>query len=288
MKFGVETFISTETARSGERAIDPVELARAVEERGFESLFIADHTHVPVDSLEYPGPESETIPNYFYSMLDPIVTLTAAAAATERLVLGTGVLLVPMRDPILTAKQVATLDVLSGGRFVMGIGAGWNAPEAASHGVDPKRRFGVMRERVEAMKAIWTQEVAEYHGKYVDFPPLYAWPKPAQRPHPPILIGGWADAVLRRIVDYGDGWFAPNLWPVSEVATTYARLCDMAAEAGRERPSLSVFLPEQRRDEIEEAAELKPDRAMFYTDPLPRDAMLRKLDTWAALTEGHE
>src|SRR5919206_2840703 len=182
MKFGVTMF----TTRY---SIGPAELARAVEERGFESLFVPEHTHIPV-SRRSPWPGGADLPDEYRETLDPFLALTAAAAATERLLLGTGICLVVERDPITTAKEVATLDHLSGGRFLFGVGAGWNAEEMQNHGTDPSTRFGLMRERVEAMKAIWTQDEAAYHGKHVDFDAMWSWPKPAQKPHPPILVGG--------------------------------------------------------------------------------------------------
>ena len=285
MDFGLAVFGTVETNRPGERAMHPVELGRALEDRDFESLFLAEHTHAPVYSTPYPGVDGGRPPNYFYSMLDPFVVLAAVAEATTRLVVATGVTLVPQRDPILLAKEVATLDLLSGGRFVLGIGAGWNVEEARNHGVDPRRRFGVLRERVEAMKAIWAQEVAEYHGKHVDFAPLRSWPKPVQRPHPPIFLGGWAPSALQRVLDIADGWLAPNIRRIDEVAGEYRRLCAMAEDQGKPRPRLTVLLRSAQPRDIETAAELAPDRALFFTDPLRRDQMLTRLDELADAIE---
>ncbi|MBV9450805.1 MAG: LLM class F420-dependent oxidoreductase [Streptosporangiaceae bacterium] len=290
MQFGIETFIADETMIPGEKAIDPIEFAQAAEERGFESLFIAEHTHVPVNSDEYPFDDSDSLPNYYYSMPDLIVTLTAMAMRTERLRLGTGVALVAMHDPIIMAKEIATLDVVSGGRLVLGIGAGWNSAEAPNHGIDRKSRFGAMREKVQAMTAIWTQDIAEYHGKYVNFDPLYSRPKPLQKPHPPILMGGWAESVLKRIADYCDGWFAPSMWKPSQVAPAYKRLCGMMEERGKPRPRLNIFFPtDEDKAEIDVVRELEPDRAMFYTHhPTTRDTTLRMLDEWAVLIDRYQ
>lgn len=285
MEFGLAIFSSVETATMGERAIDPVELGRGLEERGFESLFLAEHTHVPVNGTQYPGPEGDTPPNYFYSMLDPFVTLSMVAATTERLKVATGVALVPQHDPILLAKQVATLDLLSGGRFVFGVGAGWNLVEAANHGIDPKHRFDVLRERLEAIREIWDADIAEYHGAHVDFGPLYSWPKPVQRPHPPIFLGGWAPAALRRVVDLADGWLSPNIWSVHEVADGYRQICEMAEQQGKAQPRLTIILRSVDARELALASELKPDRALIFTEPFGRDQMLHQLDEWASAVE---
>jgi len=172
-------------------AISPLELGPALEERGFESVWLAEHSHIPA-SRTSPWPGGPDLPQMYYDTLDPFVTLGAMAATTTTLRLGTGITLVVERDPIHTAKEVASLDVLSGGRVLFGVGAGWNLEEMADHGTDPDRRFGLMRERVEAMKAIWTSEVAEYHGNQVSFDPMYQNPKPVQSPHPPVHVGGVA------------------------------------------------------------------------------------------------
>src|SRR5215210_8276250 len=201
MEFGLSMFVTDETAT-------PAEVARITEERGFGALFFTEHTHIPVARATPWGGGAE-LPRHYWRCLDPFVALTAAAGATTTLRLGTGVCLVPQRDPIVTAKEVATLDLLSGGRFEFGVGAGWNREEIENHGTDFSRRFGILRERVEAMKAIWTSEEAAYHGRHVTFSGLAAWPKPVQRPHPPVLVGGNGPKVLDRVLTYGDVWF-PN------------------------------------------------------------------------------
>ena len=180
------------------------ELARAAEERGFESLFVTEHTHIPA-SRRTPFPGGTELPREYSHTLDPFVALTAAAAVTRTLKVGTGICLVIEHDPITLAKQVASLDVLSGGRFLFGIGGGWNAEEMENHGTAFKTRFRLLRERVLAMKEIWTKDAAAFHGEFVSFDPIWSWPKPAQTPHPPILLGGESGYTLQRVVDFCDG-----------------------------------------------------------------------------------
>ncbi len=186
-------------------ALAPGEIARLVEQRGHESLFFAEHTHIPA-SRETPWPGGPVLPPKYWHSYDLFVALTAAAEATSRLRVGSGVCLVIQRDPIITAKQVASIDHLSGGRLEFGVGAGWNREEMRNHGTDPRVRMAVMRERVEAMKAIWTEEEASYHGAHVEFERIWSYPKPAQRPHPPVLVGGSGLGVLDRVLAFGDAW----------------------------------------------------------------------------------
>lgn len=182
MGFGVLTFVTDE-------GIGPVELGQALEQRGFESLFLAEHSHIPVDT-KTPYPSGGPIPRKYYRTLDPFVALTAAAVATENLLLGTGIALVPQRDPIHTAKEVASLDLVSQGRFRFGVGVGWLREEIVNHGVDPAVRGHVVDERLDAMIQLWTHEKAEFHGDFVNFGPVYSWPKPVQKPYPPLFLGG--------------------------------------------------------------------------------------------------
>ena len=182
MRFGVLTFITDE-------GIGPAQLGAGLEQRGFESLFLAEHTHIPVNSVS-PYPLGGPIPPKYYRTLDPFVALTAAAGATETLVLGTGIALIPERDPILTAKEAASLDQVSAGRFCFGAGVGWLREEVANHGVDPEVRGRVAEERLHAIITIWTHEKAEFHGQFVDFDPIYCWPKPVTQPYPPLYLGG--------------------------------------------------------------------------------------------------
>jgi probable F420-dependent oxidoreductase len=195
VEFGISIFVTDETTAPGE-------LGRQVEERGFQALFVPEHPHMPRDTVR-------DVERKYYRTLDPFVTLTAAAERTGALRLGFGILLLAQRDPITTAKAVASLDHVSGGRVEVGIGAGWNVPEIENHGTPFEQRFGVMRERAEAMKAIWAQDEADYHGRYVNFDHVMSWPKPVQKPHPPLWIGGTGERVLERVIRYGDGWF-PN------------------------------------------------------------------------------
>src|SRR5712675_1215983 len=184
-------------------SITPTELAIALEDRGFDSLWVAEHSHIPVTRrFNVPGGE---LTKQYYDVMDPFVTLSAAAAVTKRLKLGTGVCLVIQRDTIQTAKLVASLDQVSNGRFLFGIGCGWNAEEMEDHGTVYETRTLKMREQIEAMKEIWTKDIAEYHGKIVDFPPMTTWPKPVQKPHPPVIVGGAFRVAARRAIRYGDG-----------------------------------------------------------------------------------
>jgi probable F420-dependent oxidoreductase len=210
--------------------IDPATLARAAEERGYESLLIAEHTHIPT-SRESPYPGGGEIPPKYFHTYESWVALAYAAAATERLKVGTSVSLVVEHDPILLAKQVASLDRLSGGRVIFGVGAGWNREEMRNHGTDFDHRFGIMRERVEAMKAIWSQDEPEYHGRYVDFDPIWLWPKPVQSPLP-VYIGGNGPKVHDRVLRYGDGWM-PNMKDLGELGE---RVAELRERAGRHVP----------------------------------------------------
>lgn len=205
MKFGISTFVTDD-------GIDTVSLAKAIEDRGFASLIIAEHTHIPA-SRESAYPQGGELPSKYYKTLDPFVTLAAAAAVTSTIELFTGIALLIQRDPIITAKEAASIDLISGGRFVFGVGAGWNLEELSNHGTDPKTRGALLDERIEAIKALWIEEPAEYHGKYVDFGPSYLRPKPVQKPHPPVYIGGDSDATVKRIIRHDAGWISNPLPP---------------------------------------------------------------------------
>ncbi len=265
-------------------SIGPVELARLAEERGFESLFFPEHTHIPA-SRRTPYPAGGELPREYSHLLDPFLALAAAASVTERLLLGTGICLIVERDPITTAKEVATIDQLSGGRFLFGIGAGWNLEEMENHGTDPERRFGLMRERVEAMKAIWTEDEAAYHGEQVDFDAIWSWPKPVQRPHPPILVGGNSDAALRRVVNFGDGWLPNPETRLSKLADRIAELERLAAEAGRERIPVTFFAVKPDADGLKRFAEAGVDRGLFFLPPASREELEPVLDHYAELAE---
>jgi probable F420-dependent oxidoreductase len=189
-------------------AITPAEVARLAEEHGQAALFFPEHTHIPA-SRQTPYPGGKELPRKYAHTYDLFVAVTAALTATTRLRVGSGVCLVIQRDPIVTAKEVASVDFLSGGRFEFGVGAGWNREEMANHGTDPRRRMALLQERVEAMKEIWTADEASYAGEFVTFDRIWSWPKPAQRPHPPVLVGGDGPTVADRVLAFGDGWF-PN------------------------------------------------------------------------------
>jgi probable F420-dependent oxidoreductase len=277
MDFGVMMFPT-------DYAVAPADIARMAEERGFESLFFPEHTHIPASrETDYPG-GGELPPEYSHTH-DPFVALTAAAAATERLLIGTGICLVIERDPITTAKEVASLDQLSGGRFLFGVGAGWNAEEMENHGTEPSRRFGVMRERIEAMKAIWTEDEASYHGRHVDFERIWSWPKPAQRPHPPIIVGGNGKHVLDRVVAYGDEWMPNRIESVEELGERMELLGQMAADAGRPTPKVGLYAAPAKPAEIERYEAIGVGRYVFWVPPSPRPEAEERLDHLARVVE---
>ena len=272
-----------------EYAIGPIELATALEERGFESLWVAEHSHIPVDRAS-PWPGGPDMPQMYYDTMDPFVWLAAAATATVGLKVGTGICLVVERDPIHTAKQVTSLDVLSGGRFLFGVGAGWNREEMANHGTDPSRRFGLLRERVEAMQAIWAADGAEYHGDQVDFAPIHQNPKPVQSPHPPIHVGGVFPGGLERAVRYGDGWI-----PIAgrgddgfDPATVVAQRDEACERAGRDPAELelSIYYAPPERAAVEAMAEAGIDRALFGLPSAGADVVLSLLDDFTEAAKG--
>jgi probable F420-dependent oxidoreductase len=266
-----------------EYAIPVDELARAAEERGFESLFVPEHTHIPA-SRRTPFPGGEPLPREYSHTLDPFVSLMAAAAATRTLKVGTGICLVIQRDTITTAKQVASLDLLSGGRFLFGIGGGWNAEEMENHGTVFASRFKRLREQVLAMKEIWTRDAAEFHGEFVDFDPIWSWPKPRQKPHPPVLLGGESGHTLQRVVDFCDGWF-PRGRAHAAIAPGLADLKARAARAGRDMRSISVSVFGAAAEEatLEGYAAAGVTRAILRLPPADRDTVLPLLDQWAKL-----
>mgnify|MGYP001292793396 FL=1 len=259
------------------------ELAIAMEERGFESLFLPEHTHIPTSrkSAWAGGPD---LPKDYWHTHDPFVGLAYAAAVTKKLKLGTGICLLAQREPIVTAKSVASLDMMSGGRFIFGIGGGWNVEEMEDHGVQYKTRFARMRENVLAMKALWTQEEAAFHGDFVNFDDCWAYPKPAQDPHPPIILGGETDHTLRRIVEYGDGWL-PRARNGFDAAENMARLARMAEAGGRDASefSVSVFGAPDDKAMLDGWAEAGVTRALLTLPSEPRDDALRRLDRYAAV-----
>ena len=261
-------------------SIQPARLGALAEERDFESLFLAEHTHIPA-SRDTPYPGGAELPREYSHTVDPFVGLSAAATATERLRVGTGVCLVTERDPIVTAKEVATLDHVSGGRVLFGVGAGWNKEEMRNHGADPSKRWGLMRERVEAMKAIWTQDEAEYHGRFVDFDPIWSWPKPVQKPHPPVLVGGVGDKVLDRVVAYGDEWIPNRVKDADELGERIAELQRRAEAAGRGRIPVTVFGAKREQPVLERLQAVGVTRSLFYVRPDEPGEVERQLDELA-------
>jgi len=273
MKFGVAMSFNSD-------AIPPAALAVALEERGFESIWAPEHSHIPT-SRRSPAPGGGELPSTYWRILDPFVCLSMAAAVTKTLLLGTGVCLVNQRDPIQTAKEVASLDHLSGGRFLFGIGIGWNAEEMENHGTVFATRAKLTRERIEAMKAIWTQEKAEYHGEFVNFDPILAEPKPVQKPHPPVIVGGAFPQAARRAIRYGQGWIPiGNRAPMEE---DLARFRALLAEEGRDPatcPVTTFGLPEDPAA-IRRYAELGVVRGVIPLPPRPAAETLPALDRWA-------
>ena len=266
--------------------IDCGELGEALEQRGFDSLFVPEHTHIPT-SRRSPFPGGGELPRRYAHTHDPFVALSFAAARTTRLRLGTGILLVPQRDPIVTAKSVASLDRMSGGRFLFGIGGGWNVEEMENHGATYATRFKVMEERVRAMQALWSQEAAEFHGEHVNFDPVWMYPKPLQRPWPPVLLGGETDHTLRRVVEFCDGWF-PRAGRGFDPAASLGRLHAMAERKGRDPRGLQtiVFRAPPEAATLGAYREAGIDGALLEIPDLSRDEILRTLDGFLPLLKG--
>lgn len=263
-------------------AIPIDQLAREAERRGFESLWLPEHTHIPA-SRRTPFAAGE-LPKEYWHTLDPFVALTAAAAATTRLKLGTGICLVIERDPIVTAKSVASLDVVSQGRVLFGIGAGWNVEEMENHGTVYKTRYSLLRERVLSMKEIWTKESSEFHGKFVNFDPIWCYPKPVQRPHPPVVLGGEGPKARELVVDVCDGWFPRGRNP-ELLLKGLGDLKERAARAGRDMKTISVsaFAAPPDRDALDKLRDGGVARAILRLPSEDRDAVLPLLDKYAKL-----
>ena len=273
MEFGICMFVTNYSMQAAD-------LAQAVEERDFDALFIPDHTHIPA-SRQSPFTIGEELPPDYSHNVDVFLALAAAAAVTKRIRLGTGICLVVERDPIITAKEVASLDHMSGGRFDFGIGGGWNQEEMENHGMPWKRRWKVLRERVEAMQAIWTQDEASYDGEFVKFDRIFSWPKPVQKPHPPIYVGGDAPGTFKRVLSYGDGWI-PML---AEQENTFdlktermAELATLANEAGRAPYPITTFGTPRDPNAISRLASQGVTRCIFGIKAAPTDDVLPRLD----------
>jgi probable F420-dependent oxidoreductase len=279
MKFGVSMFFT-------DYSMGPVELATALEERGFESVWAPEHSHIPL-SRTSPFPPGGDLPKKYFDVMDPFVTLAAAAAATKSLKVGTAICLVVQRDPIQTAKAVASLDQISQGRFLFGVGAGWNAEEMADHGTtDFKGRFELMRERIEAMQAIWTKSKPEYAGKRVNFGPMMTWPKPVQKPHPPVIVGGAFPYGARRAIAYGDGWLPhasrPSYGDITDKLPEFRR---MAKEAGRDPADIpvTVYGAPEDSDKLKRYSDEGIERAIYEVASAKADEVMPVLDRIAAL-----
>ncbi len=259
------------------------ELGPALEERGFESLFLPEHTHIPTSRLT-PWPGGGDLPKEYWHTHDPFVALSFAAQATSTLKLATGICLVPQHDPFVTAKSVASLDMLSGGRFIFGIGGGWNVDEMQNHGAQYDTRFKLLRERVLAMKALWTEDEASFHGEFVDFDPVWSYPKPVQKPHPPVILGGESKYTLRRVVEFCDGWL-PRGRGNFDAAEAMARLREVADAAERDMATLSVSVFGARPDKaaLEKLAEVGMTRALLHLPSEDRDTVLALLDDYMPL-----
>jgi probable F420-dependent oxidoreductase len=261
-------------------SIRPDRLAGELEDRGFESLWLPEHTHIPV-GRRTPYPGGGELPDQYKRTYDPFVAIAGAAAKTERLVFGTGICLVAQRDPIVLAKEVASVDVLSDGRFVFGVGYGWNFDEMEDHGVDPKRRRALVREKILAMKALWTEEEATFDGELIHLPPSWSWPKPVQQPHPPIILGGAAGPTLfNNIIEWSDGWI-----PIggAGLTTTLPQLRHAAEEAGRDPDSLQVIvfgaLPDSGK--LDHYRQIGVTRTVLNLPSAPADVILPILDGWS-------
>ena len=271
MKFGVSIFMT-------DYALYPDVLAKEAEARGFESLWFPEHTHIPA-SRKSPYPGGGELPPQYYHSLDPFVALTAAATVTEKIKLGTGITLVIERDPITLAKEVASIDYVSNGRFLFGIGGGWNREEMENHGTDPTRRWKLLRERIEAMVEIWTKDEAEYHGEFVDFDPIWSWPKPVQKPYPPIMLGNAGPGAISRAVRFADEWM-----PIGarlDLADRINELNSKAEEAGRGPIPVTNWGTAPNREAIDELADIGVGRAIFGLPSAKEDEVIPLLDKYA-------
>src|SRR5262245_23439193 len=277
MKIGAVMFFTADS-------MQPAPLGRALEERGFESLWVPEHTHIP-SSRKTAYPAGGGLIRPYYDIMDPFLVLNAAATVTTKLKVGTGIALVIQRDPIVTAKVVSSIDQLSNGRFLFGVGNGWNQDEIENHGTLFKTRHKLARERSEAMKAIWTQDEPEYHGEFVSFDKMKQWPKPAQKPHPPIIVGGGFPHAARRAIRYGDGWIPRDDWLERDGMGIIDQFRKMAADAGRDPASLpvSIFRVPDKLDRLKLCQDIGIDRVVFTLPAEKEDKLLPIMDRWAEL-----
>lgn len=274
MEFGVTMFPT-------DYAIRVDDLARACEERGFESLWFPEHTHIPASRVS-PWPGGSTLPKEYWHTVDLFVAMATAAAVTKKLKVASGICLLVERDPITTAKEIASIDHLSDGRVIFGIGGGWNAEEMGHHGTPFKERWKILRERVQAMKKIWTEDEAAYDGTYVRFDPIWSWPKPVQRPHPPIVLGAHGPLAVKRVVDYCDGWIPIGI-RAGDLKASIDELHRVAREKGRDPStiSISIYGVPGDPDALRQLRGLGVTRAIFALPPKGRDDVLPLLDRYA-------
>jgi probable F420-dependent oxidoreductase len=269
MDFGIAMF-------PADYAMNVADLGRAAEERGFESLFVPEHTHIPA-ARTTPWPQGGDLPREYSHTLDPFVALATVSAVTSRIKLGTGICLVIQRDPIVMAKEVASVDLLSGGRLLFGVGAGWNREEIANHGVDPRVRWRVFGERMRAMQAIWTQDEASFSGRYVNFERIWSWPKPVQKPHPPVLMGGDYEAAIQRVIEFGDEWM-PHPDRGGPLAERIADFWTRSEAAGRGRLPVTVYGAPSDPHVIDEYQAAGVTRCVLRIPSASADAVLPALD----------
>jgi probable F420-dependent oxidoreductase len=273
MKIGIGSFIT-------DQGIRPDVLASALEQRGFECLLVPEHSHVPV-SRESPYPGGGALPHYYARIVHPFVALASAAAVTSTLTLGTGIALMAQRDVIYTAKEVASLDLISDGRVMFGVAPGWMREQMRNHGTDPRTRGARLDEQLAALKEIWTNDEAEFHGKFIDFDPIWAWPKPVQKPHPPIYVGGWGAAALDRVHRHGDGWLSGA---APDPAGVQGQL-DMLAEHSPGSP-MTVFGADGNDLAVLDAyRDAQIERVAILLEPATQSQTLTQLDDWAELVE---
>ena len=276
MRFGIYTFPT-------DVGTPIVEIGQAAEAQGFDSLFVPEHTHIPA-SRQTPYPGGGPLPAEYQRTLDPFVTLTAVAATTTDLLVGTAICLVVERDPIVTAKVVASLDQVSGGRVRLGVGAGWNEEEMRNHGTDPRQRMAVMRERVDAMRAIWERDEAAFHGAHVNFDAIWSWPKPVQRPHPPVYVGGWGPTVLDRVLEMGQGWMPLAGRDDSDrLAGRIGELRRRAVELGRPEPEVVLVRALPEEVEVERYREIGVTHCLFAVPTGGPDTVLPLIESYARL-----
>jgi probable F420-dependent oxidoreductase len=274
MKYGIATFLTDE-------GISPLALGPALEDRGFDSVFLAEHSHIPV-SRESRYPSGGDLPRKYYRTLDPFVALTALAAVTRNLLVGTGIALLPQRDVIHLAKEAASLDLVSSGRLQLGVGVGWNREEMANHGTDPRTRGALMDEMLAALAQIWTNDEAEFHGRYVNFDPIFAWPKPLQNPYPPIYVGGESDAALTRLARFGDAWFPRSNTPPEKLR----QVREWLIEQGRPDVPFTIFGAGKDPAKLAGYADGGVERITFLLETLPESETLAELDVLAELAFG--